>query len=74
MKRLKKGMSLFFAGCLIFALFSCGNGTGNSRTDRNESEEGAVSEDETEENNTTEQGQASDNGEEISVTQVHDWS
>lgn len=79
MKRLKKCMSLFLAGCLIFALFGCGNRTDNSRTDRNESEEsrtpvvnvpaseseeGAVSEDETEENNTTEQEEAPDNREE----------
>jgi len=64
MKRLKKCMSLFLTGCLIFALFGCGNRTDNSRTDRDESEEGAVSEDETEEKNITEQGQAPDNEEE----------
>ena len=79
MKRLKKCMSLFLAGCLIFALFGCGNRTDNSRTDRNESEEnrtpvvnvpaseseeGAGSEDETEENIISEAEQTPDIGEE----------
>lgn len=36
MKRLKKCMSLFLTGCLIFALFGCGNRTDNNRTDRDE--------------------------------------
>jgi len=62
-------MSLFLTGCLIFALFGCGNRTDNSRTDRNESEESRtpvvnVPASESEENNTSEQGQAPEDGEE----------
>lgn len=38
MKRLKKCMSLFLAGCLIFALVGCGNTTENGRTNANDAE------------------------------------
>lgn len=79
MKKIRKSMSLLLVAGLVFTLSGCGNRTDNSHTDRNESEEsrspivnvpvseseeGAVSEDETEENNTTEQEQAPEDGEE----------